>query len=123
MIKIYSDAGSFKSRLCIYDELKRKRYISYEKRGKSNNVLEYLALQKALKYVIDTYPNEDVQVFSDSQLIVNQISGKYKINSMDLLEQCYICKELLNPHIKIFWCPRTKNLAGNILEDMYYRER
>lgn len=123
MIKIYSDAGVFKSRLCIYDDLKKKRYISYEKRGKSNNVLEYLALQKALKYVIDTYPNDDVQVFSDSQLIIKQITGEYKINNMDLLHECYLCKELLTPKIKLYWCPRNKNLAGNILEDMYYRER
>jgi len=123
MIKIYSDAGSFKSRLCIYDDLKRKRYISYEKRGKSNNVLEYLALNKALKYVLDTYPNDKVQVFSDSQLIVKQVAGEYKINSMDLLHECFKCRELLNPNIKIFWCPRNKNKAGNILEDMYYRER
>jgi len=123
IIKIYSDAGVFKSRICIYDDLLKKRFISYEKRVKTNNVLEYLALQKALRYAIDTYTNEDVQIFSDSKLIINQIKGEFKINSMDLLQECYICKELLNPHIKLFWCPRNKNKAGNILEDMYYRER
>lgn len=123
MIKIYSDAGVFKSRLCIYDDRLKKKMITYEKRGKTNNVLEYLALYKALEYVRGTYPNDEVQVFSDSKLIINQISGEYKINDMTLLNECYKCKELLTPHIKLYWCPRNKNKAGNILEDMYYRER
>jgi len=52
----------------------------------TNNVAEYMAIIKALseakKYT------KMVEVYSDSQLVINQINGKYKINLPHLQKLC-----------------------------------
>ena len=50
---------------------------------RTNNFAEYSALLAALRYAVD---NDfcDVQVVSDSELLVKQMKGQYKVNSPDL---------------------------------------
>jgi len=55
----------------------------------TNNEAEYKALIFALKKVKSllgkkNIKNSEIECFSDSQLIVNQLSGKYKIKEEDL---------------------------------------
>jgi len=124
MIRIYSDAGTFKNRICVYDE-RTKRFIIDTIKGQNltNNHLEYSALQRAIKYANNEYRGEKVQVFSDSRLIVKQVLGEWKTNNTDLFYEMFACRDLLTPDVKIMWCPREKNLAGKVLEKMYYDER
>ena len=124
MIRIYTDAGTFKNRICVYDE-RTKKHILDKIHGKNltNNHLEYKALQLALKYVHDEYRDEKVQIFTDSKLIVNQVVGDWVTNSQDLFEEMFRCRDLMTPDTTILWCPREKNFAGNILEKLYLKER
>ncbi len=51
--------------------------------AKTNNVAEYSGLVAALRYAIE-HDFCDVRVVSDSELLVKQMQGKYKVNSPDL---------------------------------------
>ena len=50
----------------------------------SNNVAEYQALIHALKYALD-HGATAVKVFSDSELVVRQISGQYRVKHPDMV--------------------------------------
>ena len=50
----------------------------------TNNTAEYLAIINALKDAIK-YTNGHIKVFSDSQLVVCQINGLYRVNNSHLL--------------------------------------
>ena len=50
----------------------------------SNNVAEYQALIHALKYALDRGATQ-VKVFSDSELVVRQISGQYRVKHPDMI--------------------------------------
>jgi len=52
----------------------------------TNNVAEYTALIEALQVARDLQV-KTLHVISDSELMVNQVSGKYKIKNVDLLKK------------------------------------
>ncbi len=49
----------------------------------TNNVAEYRGLLSALDYA-QQHPHLKVRIFSDSELLVRQIQGRYKVKSLDL---------------------------------------
>jgi ribonuclease HI len=61
-----------------------KRLFSYREfiGIKTNNQAEYFALKRALQ--ISNYQTRNIRIKSDSILLVNQRSKKYKIRNMDL---------------------------------------
>jgi ribonuclease HI len=48
---------------------------------KTNNQAEYLALRTALRETYDRFPEANIHCFMDSQLVVEQMSGNYKVKS------------------------------------------
>lgn len=50
---------------------------------RTNNVAEYSGLLASLEYAL-THGHKHLRVISDSELMVKQIQGKYKVNSPDL---------------------------------------
>ena len=119
MIKIYSDGATFGNKICIYDYQLRKHFIEYLSEKMSNNMLEYRALEKAIDYGINKYPFEEVHIFSDSKLIVNQVNGLWKTSSKEMFGECFNCKNKLPPTFKVYWVPRKRNFAGQILQNIY----
>ena len=94
-LTIYTDGGSLNnpgkaaSAFVVYKDGK----IFHKHKEKigiaSNNVAEYTALIRALSYVRDhilTGKNkiEDINVISDSQLMVRQVNGLYKVKHADI---------------------------------------
>jgi ribonuclease HI len=51
----------------------------------SNNVAEYQALLHALRYAL-ARGSRRVRVFSDSELVVRQMSGQYRVKHPDMLD-------------------------------------
>jgi probable phosphoglycerate mutase len=49
----------------------------------TNNVAEYQALLSALEYVL-SHDGDSLQVYCDSELVVRQIQGRYRVQSPDL---------------------------------------
>lgn len=91
-IIIHADGGSRKNPgaaaigVVIFDE-ERKKLESYKEciGNTTNNVAEYKALLKALQLAAK-HTRKEVHIFMDSELIINQMNGVYKIKSADMLE-------------------------------------
>ncbi|EKD84584.1 MAG: ribonuclease H [uncultured bacterium] len=52
----------------------------------TNNVAEYMAVLEALKYVKEKYSKDlrSIELFADSKLVAEQLSGRYKVKSAHL---------------------------------------
>lgn len=50
----------------------------------TNNQAEYHALIGALRWCVEKEIQEDIHIFSDSQLMVRQMQGRFKVNSLEL---------------------------------------
>lgn len=52
----------------------------------TNNVAEYTAVLQALKYTKKKFGNQklEIELYADSKLVVEQLSGRYKIKSSHL---------------------------------------
>lgn len=82
----------------------------------TNNKAEYTALQNALKHLnIEGY--EDVSLFSDSELMVKQIKGEYKVKDENLKIIFDECKHLISKikNFEIIHVRREKNKRADSL--------
>ena len=84
----------------------------------TNNRAEYLSLVYALIYIKHAHPKEQVIIKSDSQLVVNQINGRYKVKSASVKPLYQKAISLLHElhNVKVAYIPREENLAGFMLE-------
>jgi len=83
----------------------------------TNNIAEYMALIGCIE-AVEKYQPSELTIFSDSQLLVNQINGKYAIKK-DHLRELYnrvVQKiEELSASVKIHHIPREKNNRADSL--------
>jgi len=82
----------------------------------TNNTAEYMALIEGLKKVADWSP-ERLEIYLDSQLVVEQMLGRYKIKKPELQALAPTARSLLNqfPNHSISYVPREKNKAADAL--------
>jgi len=86
----------------------------------SNNFAEYLALIQALNYAIESDYN-NIEFYSDSKLIVEQVNGRWKVKSSDLkdLSEAAISRvrriRKEGRQVTITWIPREKNVHADSL--------
>lgn len=113
-MNIYIDGGTRNSNICLVDG--RHVVVRYRKKNPTNNELEYLALLYALGYVRDKYKCRQVTIYSDSQLIVNQMNGKWRVTTPNLIDLHDKCSRMITNKIKLKWISRKFNLAGHVLE-------
>jgi ribonuclease HI len=112
-MKIFTD-GSGKTGKYIYviDEPGQRKVKILQKKGITNNEAEFLAVIQALK---DNKENK-IEIFSDSELMVNQINQNYAIKEDRLRKLAEEVWKLCEGRDVIFtWIPREKNKAGKIL--------
>jgi len=79
----------------------------------TNNIAEY----RAVLFGLHKHP-EATEVCSDSQLVVRQLNGEYKVESEKLLPYWLKVKtrvEKLKHEVKFVWVRREDNPAGRIL--------
>jgi len=114
---IYIDGGTRGSRICLVDTSVHKTIIKTRGGDPTNNEMEYLALLYALDYVNNRHKKDNITIYSDSKLMVNQINGDWQVTT-DHLQPLYDkCIKRMTDKIKIKWVRRDSNLAGIILED------
>jgi len=71
----------------IYIEDENKKVIFEERKFlgiKTNNEAEYMGLIGALAWVDANVPEADIEINSDSQLLVRQMKGIYKVKALHL---------------------------------------
>jgi len=80
---------------------------------KTNNEMEYIALIEALESC-----SEGDEIFTDSQLVVGQVTKGWKVTKEHLFPLVMKAKKLVQEKkVKITWIPRKENYAGSLLED------
>lgn len=113
-LDIYIDGGTRNSNISLVDG--NIIIIKYRGNKPTNNELEYLALLYALGHIRSKYRHSEVTIYSDSQLVVNQMNGKWRVTTDALIKLNDKCKRMITNKIKIVWVPREFNLAGHVLE-------
>ena len=89
----------------------------------SNNVAEYSGLIAGLRAVLDLDPGAAVRVKMDSKLVVEQMSGRWKIKHEDMrrlaLEARDLCAEISDAggSVDFEWIPREKNKDADALSN------
>lgn len=95
-----------------------KKYQGIKAEG-TNNIAEYLALLEGItEATTHLKPGEDntLHIYSDSQLVVNQILGNYKVKNEQLkVLHGYVLKALERFNWKIEWIPREYNAEADKL--------
>ena len=92
----------------------------------TNNVAEYCGLLEFLRLWHGIDP---AIVYSDSQLVINQMTGKWRVNSGLYVDYCLKCRDLIKGKpITFEWIPREKNgiadaLSKKILTDKGIRSK
>jgi ribonuclease HI len=90
----------------------------------TNNVAEYTGIIKALEWLLEKNYNQKIIIRGDSQLVISQINGKYKVRAVKIIPLYQKVKSLLSKFkdIKIEWIPRDKNKEADELSNKAYQE-
>jgi ribonuclease HI len=85
----------------------------------TNNEAEYHALIEGLKAVSEWKPDR-VELYLDSKLVVEQVSGRYKIKKRELQDLCRKATELMSTfgEVEIKHVDREKNKGADALANM-----
>lgn len=91
----------------------------------TNNVAEYTALAKALEWLVaNKFTSEKILIKSDSQLVVNQMNGQYKIKAkkiIPLYKRVVLLKNKFSD-VEIDWVPREQNREADRLTNIAYNK-
>jgi len=129
MVRVFIDGASrgnpgFASiAVVIFKNGKEVKRLGHYIGKATNNFAEYMALIFGLIEVIKR-GEKNVEVFSDSELIVNQIRGKYKIKNEILKGLNVLCKYLIEnfEQFSITFVSRRENrLADKVANEVLNR--
>ena len=84
----------------------------------SNNVAEYGALEYCLNKLIEMgLQDHEIEIRGDSKLVIQQMSGKWKMKGGMYLNYARACKGLLPnfSNLSFRWIPREQNHEADIL--------
>jgi ribonuclease HI len=110
-LKIFTDGSGKTGKYCfLVDETNEVKF--FEKQGITNNQAEYLAVIAALK----AHKEDNITIYSDSELIVNQLNHEYAIKEDRLRELAQQVWNLMRGrNVTFVHVPRSKNKAGKVL--------
>jgi ribonuclease H / adenosylcobalamin/alpha-ribazole phosphatase len=84
----------------------------------SNNVAEYRGLIAGLELYNEHAPGADLEVRMDSRLVVEQMSGNWKIKHPAMKPLAMAASRLVPPNVRYTWIPREQNKhADRILNE------
>ncbi|MEJ5929103.1 bifunctional RNase H/acid phosphatase [Corynebacterium sp. H128] len=104
----------------VYDaDRKVLREIAYVVGKASNNVAEYHGMLRGLEAAAELGATE-VDVYMDSKLVVEQMSGKWKIKHPDMKELALAAKKIARgfKRVNYHWIPREKNKKADALSNV-----
>ena len=82
----------------------------------SNNVAEYTAMIAGVKKALAIDPTADLHVRMDSKLVVEQMSGRWKIKHPDMADLAAEARRLLSgTPVSFEWIPRAENSRADLL--------
>ena len=82
----------------------------------TNNVAEYSAVIFALEAAFEIDPAAEIVVRMDSKLVVEQMSGRWKIKHPDMLSLGARVQKLISgKNVEFVWIPREQNVLADAL--------
>ena len=82
----------------------------------TNNVAEYLGLISGLEWLLENEPDSRVHVRMDSKLVVEQMSGNWKIKHPDMQQLAIRANALASQlGVSYEWIPRERNSRADAL--------
>ncbi len=84
----------------------------------TNNVAEYSALKEGILNYLKLGGKGPLQVYGDSKLVINQMSGKWKIKNQNLAVIKEEIASIIKKHdlkVKFDWVPREQNITADRL--------
>ncbi|MEN9989625.1 MAG: hypothetical protein RL508_604 [Actinomycetota bacterium] len=82
----------------------------------TNNVAEYRALLAGVREALALDPHAHIEVRMDSKLVIEQMSGSWKIKHPDMQKLAIQVHQLLNGHpVRWVWIPREQNSRADAL--------
>ena len=90
----------------------------------SNNVAEYRGLLAGLEAVLRLDPSADIEARMDSKLVVEQMSGRWKIKHEDMRRLALEARDLVadisaaGGSVRFTWIPREQNKAADALSNV-----
>jgi broad specificity phosphatase PhoE/ribonuclease HI len=82
----------------------------------TNNVAEYRGLIAGLQAARDIDPEAQVEARLDSKLVVEQMSGRWKMKNADLRRLAVVANQVFPPgRVTYEWVPRARNAAADRL--------
>lgn len=82
----------------------------------TNNVAEYSGVIAILEHTATHFPNSELHVRMDSKLVVEQLSGRWKIKSPDMAQLAIKARSLIgNRKVTFEWVPREQNSVADAL--------
>ena len=115
--------GSAGIGVVIDDPQGRKIRIARWIGRQDNNVAEYLALLEALQCAV-TLKARALHVYSDSEVVVRQMTGQYRCRSPRLYSLHWTCRKLIRSLVfSISHVPREHNVEANDLASSAARKQ
>ena len=104
---------------CASGPVRIAKWIGHQ----DNNVAEYAALMEALQYAVSLKARA-LHVFSDSQVVVRQMTGEYVCRSARLYSLHWTCRKLARSlKFSISHVPREENSEANGLVQAALKRR
>lgn len=110
--------------VAIYQDKVLLDTISLYLGKKTNNEAEYLALIAALEFVKEHKLNGKINIFADSQLLVKQMKGEYKVKAPTIIPLFGRVNGLVfGLDIKYYWIRREENMVADSLANKAIDDR
>ena len=119
-MRIYTD-GSGNGKIGFIIEDNGEKIVKFENIGEcTNNIAEYTAVLKAFEHItLNTIiKDKSIELISDSQLVVNQLSHNWHIkddNLRDLAKAIWGIAQANQLKVTYKWVRRKENPAGKLL--------
>lgn len=92
-----------------------------EGKGMTNNVAEYEGLMAAAQWIADEEITEKIVIKGDSELVIKQMNGQYRVNSATSKKYVPEIKKLLQgKDVSLVWVPREENEEADKLSRVAY---
>jgi ribonuclease HI len=92
-----------------------------EGRGMTNNVGEYEALMAAARWLVDEEIDEKIVIKGDSELVIKQMKGEYRVSSATSKKYVPQIRKLLQgKDVSFSWVAREENEEADSLSRMGY---
>jgi len=92
-------------------------------RDVTDNLAEYTGAIKAVKWVREHSPRNELLIYGDSELVINQLNKIYKVKSQRM-RPLYneLVDQLEGFSWKAVWVPRENNSEADKLANEFYRD-